>query len=99
MQMKHKSWIRLRLVWGRKRLAEGLPAPSLGIPEIYTPSDAKRKVVVDSRVQRSIAIAREPPQVEVYSSKEELRRRVAAREAVRGSFPSPLVLRFNDNSS
>lgn len=96
-QTKHKSWLRFRMIWGRKRLAEGLPAPSLGVPDIYIPSDAQRKVVAveDGDVQRQMAIAKEPPLVEVYYTQEELKRRVAEREAVRGPFPPPLVLKFN----
>lgn len=78
-------------------MAKGLPAPSLGISEVYIPPDTQRNVAADSRVQQIIAM--EPHQVEVYYSEEELKKRVAAREAARGSFPPPMVLRFNDDVS
>lgn len=82
------------MAWGRKRLAYGLPAPRLDVPEIYI-SDTQRKVVVDSNVQKHMAFAREPCQVGAYYSQEALKRRVDALEAVRGPFPPPIVLRFN----
>lgn len=93
--MKFKSWVRIRMVWGRKRLAEGLPAPGLGISGRYIPSDDQREITADDHIQRHMAIARELPLVEVYHTQEELKRRVAAREAIRGPFPRPLVLKFN----
>lgn len=87
------------MVWGRKRLAAGWPAPNLGIPEIYIPSDSRRKALVDGYVQRNMAIAKELPLVEVYYTGEELKRRVSARDAARGPLPLPLVLKFNNVSS
>lgn len=80
-------------------MAEDLPAPSLRIPDIYIPTDAPRKVVVDSQIQRNLAIAREPRLLEVYPSKEELKTHIAMLEATRGSFPSPMVRRYNSDVS
>lgn len=97
--MRFKAWVRFRMAWGRKRLAPGRPAPGLGIREVYIPSDAQKKIVVDGHVQRSMALAREPYLVEVYHSPEELKKQVAAREAAIGPLPPSLALRFRDNSS